>query len=123
MIKLIIIYTFLVAFSYSVYRTSAQDLLSSAFTLSLDGIPYYIPGKPIASGYVSAYATCISGGTKFALGLVPVTVVTATSTNYTLSALERVVKAFGNEDDVWGKAFMSGKDPRSSSEFSHICPV
>ena len=97
-----------------VHRINGQDLLATGSTLSLNGIPYYLPGKPFTSGHSSVYTTCASGSESFVFGLVPVTVIHLNSTIFSLSALETVVETFGQQDDVWGEAFLSGEDSRQS---------
>ena len=90
------------------FQAYAHDLESSGITVSLVGIPYYIPGKPIASENANVYATCSSRGQKTILGLVPITVVDLSSATFSLATLETTVAAFGKRDDVWNSAFLSG---------------
>lgn len=50
------------------YQVNAEDLASSGAVVTLGGIPYYIPGKPVASEDVKVYATCSSRSQKYTLG-------------------------------------------------------
>ena len=93
------------------YQVNAEDLASSGAAVTLGGIPYYIPGKPIASEDVKVYATCSSRSQRYTLGLVPITVVDLSSATSSLATLETTVAAFEKQDDVWTEAFLSGSTP------------
>ena len=90
------------------YQVNAEDLEASGSVVSIGGIPYFIPGKPIATEDVKVYATSSSRGQKYTLGLVPITVVDLSSTILSLATLETTVAAFKKQDDVWNDAFLSG---------------
>lgn len=85
----------------------AQDPVANGFAVSLDGISYYVPGIPLASGYRSAYSSCSFASSV--LGLVPVTVVNQDAATYTLTTLQSIVANLEKQDDVWGEAFLSGR--------------
>ena len=83
------------------------NLVSEGSTVSLNGIPYYIPGTPYASEIsfkvrASDYSTNVLGG------LVPVTVVATSSVNFNLVELQKTLKGFEENDDVWQAGFLSG---------------
>lgn len=83
------------------------NLVSEGSTVSLNGIPYYIPGTPYASEprfkfLASNYSTNVLGG------LVPVTVVATSSVNFNLAELQKTLNGFEESDDVWQAGFLSG---------------
>ena len=83
-------------------------LTSTGSTVELNGIPYYIPGRPFAS--LPYFSPQSLAGVKGLLGgLVPVTVVGTASVNFNVKELEKTVEEFGERDDVWGEGFLSGK--------------
>lgn len=87
--------------------TRAQQSVTTGITLSLNNIPYYLPGKPFSSGYASIYAKCTARSKTSGLGFIPITVVNSESAGLSLSALETILDGFGKTDDVWGDAFLS----------------
>ena len=103
------------------FQTYAEDLEASGSTVSLGGIPYYIPGNPIASENVNVYATCSSRSKKSTLGLVPITVVDLSSTTFSLATLETTVTAFEKQDDVWTNAFLSGNTSDRAYSWLSFC--
>ena len=109
--------------SSCIHQINGQDLYSTGSTLSLNGIAYYVPGKPFASGYVNNYASCASGTKTAAFGLVPVTVVHLSSATFNLDAIETLSNNFGEQDDVWEPAFLSGKDSRFTMRPSWFMPT
>lgn len=98
----------LVVFSLSFFNLiDAFNLTSTGSTVELNGIPYYIPGRPYAS--LPNFNSQILAGVKGLLGgLVPVTVIGAASVNFDVRALETTIVDFGEKDDVWGEGFLSG---------------
>lgn len=103
--------TFLAACSLvGIDRTWGQDVLNTGTTLLVNGILYYLPGKPFSSGHSGVYASCASGSTTSGLGLVPITVVSSSFAASDVAALQTLVDTFGKQDDVWGEAFLSGED-------------
>ena len=101
----------------TVCTRAQQIIISTGSTLSLNGIPYYVPGKAFASGYKSLYATC--AGKVPGSSLVPVTVVNFNAATTSLSALQTALDGFGALDDVWGDAFLSGE--KSTPTFEDAC--
>lgn len=99
----------LIIFSHVVPAwTNAFNLTSTGSTVELNGIPYYVPGRPFASlPYFSPQA--LAGVKGLLGGLVPVTVVGTASVNFNVKELEKTVQEFGERDDVWGEGFLSGK--------------
>lgn len=76
--------------------------------MELNGISYYIPGRPFAS--LPYFSPQTLAGVKGLLGgLVPVTVVGTASVDFSVEELGKTVQAFGEKDDVWGEGFLSGK--------------
>lgn len=83
------------------------DLVSEGSTISLNGIPYYIPGTPYASEpSLKVQASCNS--TTVLDGLVPVTVVTTSSVFFNQVELQKTLEGFKESDDVWQAGFLSG---------------
>lgn len=86
--------------------TVAWDLASEGSVVTLNGIPYYIPGTPYAS--TSSFKAQTSRNTTTVLGgLEPVTVVTTSSVTFNLVDLQNTVKGFEESDDVWQAGFLS----------------
>ncbi len=93
--------------------TAAGNFTSTGSTVTLNGIPYYIPGTPLVS--IPNFKARTLAGTKSLFGgLVPVTVVGTSLVTFNLINLQQTVKEFGEKDDVWGEAFLSGIKPDSS---------
>lgn len=87
--------------------THAFNLTSTGSTVELNGIPYYIPGKPFAS--LPFYGPRSLAGLKGLLGgLVPVTLVATASVDFNVEDLGKTVQDFGEKDDVWTEGFLSG---------------
>ena len=87
---------------------AAFNLTSTGSTVELNGLPYYIPGRPYASlPYFSPHT--LAGLKGLLGGLVPVTVVGTASVDFNLEELEKTVLDFAKKDDVWGEGFLSGK--------------
>lgn len=87
--------------------TLALDLASTGSTVTLNGVPYYIPGTPYASR-PSFKARALGNTTTVLGGLVPITVVATSSVTFNLADLQKTVKGFEESDDVWQPAFLSG---------------
>ena len=83
------------------------ELTSTGSTAALDGIPYYIPSTPYAK-IPNFQSQVLAGKGSGYAGIVPVTVVKATSAVFTLAQLDQAVAAYG-EDDVWQESFLSGR--------------
>lgn len=87
--------------------TLAGDLASEGSTITLNGIPYYIPGTPYA--FKPSFKPRSLGNTTTVLGgLAPITVVATSSVTFNLADLQKTVKGFGESDDVWQAGFLSG---------------
>lgn len=99
----------LIIFAYGLFAvTKAFNLTSTGSTVELNGIPYYIPGKPFAS--LPSYGSQSLTGLKGLLGgLLPVTLVATASVDFNVDELDKTVHGFGEKDDVWGEGFLSGK--------------
>lgn len=95
--------------------SQASELASAGSTITLNGIPYYIPGTPYASR-PSFKAHTLGNKTTVLGGLVPVTVVTTSSVTFNLVDLQKTVKGFQESDDVWQAGFLSGMslEPKQS---------
>lgn len=90
--------------------TVALDLASLGSTVTLNGIPYYIPGTPYASK-PSFKARTRGNATTVLGGLTPVTVVATNSVTFNLVDLLQTVKDYEKSDDVWQPGFLSGMYP------------
>ena len=99
--------------------THTQQIISTGSTLSLSGIPYYVPGKAFASGYTSLYASC--AGKHHGSSLVPITVVNLNTATTSLGALQTALDSFGSQDDVWGDAFLSGENQNNVGICIFLC--
>ena len=89
-------------FSVCLHPITAS-LLFTGQTLFLNDIPYYVPATPLVT--LPSFSSLTNLGS--ADGLVPVTVVTLPSSNFSLSVVETVVSGFG-ADDVWNEGFLEG---------------
>ena len=76
-------------------------LTSTGSTVEVNGISYYLPGKPFTS--ISSSRAAGTGSS------IPVTIVKTNSSGISISALQAVIKTFGEIDDVWNPGFSSGK--------------
>ena len=86
----------------------AFNLTSTGSTIELNGIPYYIPGRHFIS--LPYFNSRTTAGLKGLLGgLVPVTVLRTATVNLDVKDLAKTVEGFGEQDDVWGEGFLSGK--------------
>lgn len=84
------------------------ELTSTGSTAALNGVPYYIPSTPYAQ--IPSFRPQILAGKGSGYGgIVPVTVVKATSAAFTLAQLDQTVATYGKEDDVWQDGFLSGR--------------
>lgn len=94
----------LVLLGLALLKLGAGALTSTGQTLLLNDVAYYVPVSPIATvpmlGFVKALAS--------AAGLVPVTVVGASTFNDSLNDIASIIEGFG-VDDVWSEAFLEGK--------------
>lgn len=90
-------------FSLLVPDAVAVTLTSTGGTLTLNDIPYYVPGTPYTTVSTRAFQ-----GLQSVNGLVPVTVVNLAAGNDSLSSLESVLGKFA-ADDVWNAGFLEGK--------------
>jgi hypothetical protein len=86
----------------------ALNLTSTGSTVELNGIPYYIPGRPFAS-LPNLKPPKLPGVESLLGGLVPVTVVGTASANFNVRGLEKTIQEFSQKDDVWGEGFLSGE--------------
>lgn len=87
--------------------TTAVELTSTGSTAALDGVPYYIPSTPYAN--IPNFRSQILAGQGSGLGgMVPVTVVKATSATFALAQLDQTIATYAKEDDVWQEGFLSG---------------
>ncbi|MCJ1467592.1 hypothetical protein MMC07_006217 [Pseudocyphellaria aurata] len=84
----------------------ASELASAGSTITLNGIPYYVPGTPFASR-PNFQAHTLGNKTTVLGGLVPITVVTTSSVNFNLVDLQTTIKGFKESDDVWQTGFLS----------------
>ena len=98
------------AFLSLIQNISSQDLFSSGATISLGDIAYYISDKPFASGYESIYTASAATSKGAVFGLLPVTVLNLGPAVFSPGTIERSVVSFEEQDDVWSKAFLSGKE-------------
>ncbi|KAL8640063.1 MAG: hypothetical protein Q9228_002973 [Teloschistes exilis] len=87
-------------FSLLVPDAVAVTLTSTGSTLTLNDIPYYVPGTPYTTVSTRAFQ-----GLQSVNGLVPVTVVNLAAGNDSLSNLESVLGKFA-ADDVWNAGFL-----------------
>lgn len=98
-------------------RAYGIELASTGSTAALDGVPYYIPSTPYAT--IPNFQSQILAGKESGFGgIIPVTVVKATSATFTLAQLDQAVETYGKEDDVWQESFLSSK--RSSSLYACV---
>ena len=98
----------------------AAELTSTGSTVALDGVPYYIPSTPYAS-IPNFQSQILAGKGSGYGGIVPVTVVNATSATFTLAQLDQTVATFGREDDVWQEGFLSGRRTLSLGGYTERC--
>lgn len=88
--------------------TDAFNLTSTGSTLELNGIPYFIPGRPFASlPYFNSQPLLAVEGLLG--GLVPVTVIETASDSLNVQDVRKTIQGFGQRDDVWGEGFLSSK--------------
>ena len=86
----------------------AVELTSTGSTAALDGVPYYIPSTPYAK--IPNFQPQILAGKESGFGgMVPITVVKATSSTFALAQLDETIVTYSQEDDVWQAGFLSGK--------------
>ena len=86
----------------------AVELISTGSTVALDGVPYYIPSTPYVR--IPNFQSQILAGKGSGFGgIVPVTVVKASSATFTLAQLDQTLATYGTEDDVWQESFLSGR--------------
>ena len=98
------------------------ELISTGSTVALDGIPYYIPRMPYVK--IPNFQSHILAGKGSGYGgIVPVTVVRATSAAFTLAQLEQTVATYGREDDVWQAGFLSGEQNGSFDDAERYSPT
>ena len=86
----------------------AIELTSTGSTVALDGVPYYIPSMPYAKIPDFQFQILSGKGSGYG-GIVPVTVVKATSATFTLAQIDQTIATYGKEDDVWQESFLSGR--------------
>lgn len=86
--------------------TLAWDLASEGSVVTLNEVPYYIPGTPYASTS-SFKAQTLHNTTTVLGGLEPLTVVTTSSVTFNLVDLQNTLKGFEESDDVWQAGFLS----------------
>ena len=84
----------------------AASLVSTGSTLTLNGIPYYIPADPIATLRLSSGPL---RSLSSAAGLVPLTVISTTSLSFNQADLDATVANFTAADDVFQSGFVEGK--------------
>lgn len=90
-------------FSLLVTNAVALTLTSTGGTLTLNDVPYYVPGTPYTTVSTRAFQ-----GLQNVNSLVPVTVVNVAAGNDSLSDLESVIGKFAT-DDVWNSGFLEGR--------------
>jgi hypothetical protein len=104
-----LVFNLLIIFSSDLVGTAcALNLTSTGSTVELNGVPYYIPGRPFAS-LPNVKLPKLPGVGSLLGGLVPVTVVGTASANFDVRGLEKTIQEFSQKDDVWGEGFLSGK--------------
>lgn len=115
------IYIVLCFLSACALGVTSVELISTGSTLSLDSVPYYIPSIPYTK-IPNFQSHVLAGKGSGCDGIVPVTVVKATSAAFTLAQLEQTVVTYGKEDDVWQPGFLSGKHNGSFGEGKALLP-
>ena len=98
----------------------AVELTSTGCTAVLDGVPYYIPSTPYAKIPNFQSQRLAGKGSEYG-GIVPVTVVEATSATFTLAQLDQTVAKYGTEDDVWHESFLSGRQSLRLCRCAECC--
>ena len=98
-----------VLFSLLCLLATASSLTSTGSTADIDGISYYLPGKPFAILASSLYGQIQLGANNVGGSLVPVTVIGASSGSLDVAQIEQTIQGFGVEDDVWGTGFLTGR--------------
>ena len=84
-----------------------SPVITNGFSVSIDGISYYIPGQP----FVSLTGSLTLPSTSEWL---PVTVVGSdAAANH--DALQSTIDGFGKTDDVWTSSFLSCQFPATSA--------
>lgn len=97
----------------------AVELTSTGSTATLDGVPYYIPSTPYAK--IPNFSSQILAGKGSGFGgIVPVTVVKASSATFTLAQLDQTITTYGIEDDVWQESFLSGRQAQVFADLQRI---
>lgn len=79
-------------------KLGASELVSTGQTVSVNGIPYYVPATPLTTVTTRRLRRLHSLG-----GLVPVTVAESSAT------LQVIVQGYGEVDDVWSTGFLEGE--------------
>ena len=82
------------------YLTLASTACITGQTAVLDGVPYYIPPRPVTSSRMSF----LNDKTNIS-GLTPVTIVTTNDSNYNAGDLQVDISNFFSADDVFSLAF------------------
>ena len=88
------------------------DLISTGSTVTLNGVPYYIPSTPYVK-IPNFQSRVLAGKGSGYGGIVPVTVVKATAA-VTLAQLKGTITTYGSDDDVWQTGFLSSRHDRFS---------
>lgn len=107
-LRFVRIASFTACFSFAV---TASPVTTTGFSIQLDGVDYYVPGKSVAS---------LPGIPKISREWAPVTVVAAVA-SVSATDLQKALDTFGKTDDVWTTSFLSSKEeclaPRDRKSF------
>lgn len=79
-------------------KNGASQLVSTGQTVTVNGIPYYVPATPLITVRNRRLRHLYSHG-----GLVPVTVAES------FTNLQETVQGYGKVDDVWTSGFLEGE--------------
>ena len=109
--------TFVVVLQSLHHAWAAVSFSSTGMTVVLNDVPYYIP--PTAVTTLSLASSQLHSATSVA-GLVPVTLVTTPSLNFSQSDLEATLSTFASTDDVWSTGFLQGKLDISTSMYQKL---
>ena len=84
----------------------AASIVSTGSTLTLNGIPYYLPANPVATLKLSPGPLKSLPSTA---GLIPLTVISTTSLSFNQADLDATIANFTAADDVFQAGFVEGK--------------
>ncbi|KAL9607856.1 MAG: hypothetical protein Q9167_007270 [Letrouitia subvulpina] len=88
-------------------KTCCSLVTLTGSTVEIHGIPYYVPGQPLASVSSALNTQALTGSKSVGAPWIPVTVVKATSATFNTAALQSTLNSFGDLDDVWNTGFLS----------------